>query len=154
MSTLNFEIDTFILPYSQSQSIEKYCISNGWQSWNINGIPSTECFNASLWYYFTTFGVLNQDKIIFNNRTLLYDSNIGYKYLSIISTYNSFIMNNNNDDDIAVENLLDLRHYVVNNNNNDRICIIPGGLLIDLFSQYIGVREQLLSNLVWVCICV
>ncbi len=56
-------INTYISPFSQSQSIENYCINNGWNSWNENGIPSSECFNASLWYYFTNTGVILMIKI-------------------------------------------------------------------------------------------
>merc|ERR1712176_351858 len=55
----------------------------------------------------------------------------------------------------AVAFLLDLRRYIddVLIAENGLFCV-PGGLLIDLFSQYIGVRTLLLNNLLWVCICV
>merc|ERR1712228_407014 len=99
------DITVYIAPFSKSASIENYCFG----AYSVDGHPSAQCFNASLFSYFTDRqGIINSDKVIFNDQSLLYSAN-GYTSLSVISSYNSFVVNNIDDDDLAVAFLLKLR---------------------------------------------
>ena len=126
-------------------------------AWSRVGIPFPECFNVTLYLYFVNpaGGTLYRDKILFNNIDYLYDDDEGYRFndLAVVSTFNSFAVNGIDDDTVAVKLIVDLRERL-DEWEAEGLYFIPGGLVINLFSQYVGVEEALLTNLLWVSIAV
>ena len=127
-----------------------------YEAWSRSGIPVAECFSSTLYVYFVnpTGGTLYRDKILFNDISYLYDDE-SYRFadLAIESSYNSFAVRDIDDDTVAVDLILDVRD-LLKKWKKDKIHVIPGGLLFDLFSQYVGVEESLVLNLLFVSIAV
>lgn len=172
MATFADRHTTYIAPMSSAESIASYCslkslggITNleedvptfiaPQNAWNAQGIPMPQCFNNTLWLFFIdpTGGVLYRDKIVFRDPTQV--SNIlGFDDVQIVTTYNSISVNNIDDDEVAVNLIIDLRARLDSWANDDELYVVPGGLVINLFSQYIGVQESMILNLVYVSIAI
>merc|ERR1711933_226619 len=81
-------------------------------------------------------------------------SNItGFDRVQILSTSNSLYLRDIDDDEVAVDLIVDLRQRL-DDWSDSELYAIPSGLVITLFSQYIGVSTYLVTNLVFVSIAI
>jgi len=152
----------FIATYCSIQSIQGIAAGNDVstfiapnQAWNERGIPKAECFNNTLWLYFIDpmGGVLSRDSVVFTDPSQVANVS-GFDKVQIVSTYNSMVVKEINDDAKAVQFILDLRSRLDSWAADDALYVVPGGLLINLFSQYIGVSDYMVKNLLYVSIAI
>jgi len=124
------------------------------EAWNDEGIPRPECFNNTLWLYFIDplGGVLSRDCCVFSDATQL-NNLTGFDNVQLVTTSNTMIVDHIDDDAVAVEFILALRKRL-DEWADKELYALPGGLMIDLFSQYIGVSRSLSLNLLYVSIAI
>jgi len=163
---------TYIAPLSMVEYVPTHCSIRSIQSvvasgdatqfiapqhaWNADGIPHAQCFNNTLWLYFIdpAGGVLNRDKVIFTDESKVSDL-LGFDGVQIKSSTNTIMVRGVNNDVVAVEFILDLRKRIDEQwAQQDELYVVPGGLIINLFSQYIGVSSYLITNLLLVSIAI
>jgi hypothetical protein len=151
---------TYIAPLNTMQYTAQFCsVMNGLaftpsEAWSPAGIPRPECFNNTLWAFFfdPLGGVLILDKIEFKDNSQVYNP-AGIMEVQIESTFNGIALRGIDDDQIAVEFILAIRDRLAIWHSN-QLYVIPGGLVINLYSQYIGVEESLGVNLAYVSIAI
>eukprot|EP01084_Bolivina_argentea_P056469 103365_1 len=161
---------TYISPLKQEEFIASYCslrtaaqIAAGVETafiapinaWNADGIPESECFNNTLWLFFidpTGSGVIKRDSVVFVDDSQVANLT-GFDNVQIVATSNGIIISDINDDRVAVEFITDLRDRL-DIWADDEMYVIPGGLIINLFSQYIDVEKHMINNLIYVSIAI
>eukprot|EP01084_Bolivina_argentea_P204735 349684_1 len=155
---------TYIAPLTPAEFIADYCTSNSGdesvtspsQAWTANGIPHPSCFNNVLWLFFTDptgLGAIKRDAMYFEDPTQV-NNQTGFNNVFIVSTSNSIIVRGIDDDQKAVDFIIALRDRLETWSDENELYVIPSGLMIRLFSQYIGVDTYLVSNLIYVSIAI
>eukprot|EP01084_Bolivina_argentea_P002105 3870_1 len=162
LDTFADTMTTYITPLQANQFTAGYCSAVSYytpdqdfiaasETFSDNGIPDPFCFNNLLWLYYIDplGGVLTHDSVEF---TVPY-ANINVSNTEILSTSNSIAIREMYSEEDAVDFILAYRDRLDEWKDDDLSCI-PGGFVVQFYSQYIGVQDYMLTNLIFVTIAV
>jgi predicted RND superfamily exporter protein len=99
--------------------------------------------------------VLSRDDIIVNDQSYLYElSQTAFTNLQLVTSSSTLVLQNIKDDTDAVRYIRNVRKFLHDNFEKDGMYVVPSGLVISLYTQYVGVKHYMGVNLGYVSITI